>query len=93
MWFHLFLGFSCDATFESLLKEANPYLVTLFISQEIYLQEIFLEGQRYLGKYLSPLSTIEDLEMQQLHLLSLLKKLTPRYSFSNNPPRLLPIQC
>ncbi len=44
-----------------------------------YLTETEENGTRFLGKQLSPLTSLEELENTQAHILSLLKKLAPSY--------------
>lgn len=85
----LFLGFSTDAAFHKELKQANPYLTSLFIGKEEYLHQVEHQGKCYLGKYLASYPTFEQLEDLEKHVLSLLNQLAPRYSFSQNPPVLV----
>lgn len=87
----LFLGFPADDPFKKELKKANPYLVSLLIGKEEYLQEVVLHEQQYLGKYLSAYPSINQLDDLEKHLLSLLQKLTPGYPFTQNPPKLVTI--
>ena len=46
----LFLGFFPDDAFFTELKKANPYLVSLFVGKEDYLQDIVYDGKRCFGK-------------------------------------------
>ena len=85
----LFLGFQTDETFSKELLQTNPYMISLFVGKEDYLQEIHLEGKRYLGKHLSSFPTLDQLEDVEKHIVSLLKQLAPRYVFAKNPPYLL----
>jgi hypothetical protein len=85
----VFLGFAQNELFQKELRETNPYLTTLFIGKEEYLQEISHLGKRYLGKYLPPFPTLDQLEDLEKHLLSLLNKLAPHYPFVNTPPVLV----
>lgn len=87
----LFLGFAPDELFSQELKRANPYLVTLLIGKEEYLAEVVQRGNRYLGKYLFVHPTLDQLEDLEKHLMSLLHKLAPHYSFAKNPPVLVTV--
>ncbi|HEY4832670.1 MAG TPA: hypothetical protein VIH61_08950, partial [Waddliaceae bacterium] len=80
----LFIGFVPDEAFQTELQQTNPYLISLFIGREEYLQEIVHKGRRYLGKYLSSYPTFDQLEDMEKHVLSLLNHLAPRYPFSTN---------
>jgi hypothetical protein len=85
----LFLGFALDEAFQKELNKADSYFTTLFIGKEEYLQDISHQGRCYLGKYLLSYPSLDQLEDLEKHLLSLLKRLTPRYSFTQNPLVLL----
>lgn len=85
----LFLAFAPDADFKKEMEKGNPYLNTLFIGKDEYLQKITYKGEGYLGKYLPPVSTLDQLKFTETHLLSLLQKLTPNYSFHSNPFKIL----
>ena len=82
----LFLGFCIDDIFQHELKKTNPYLISLLIGKEEYLEQISSNGKCYLGKYLAAFPTVDQLEISEKHLLSLLLKLVPQYPFPNNPP-------
>jgi hypothetical protein len=85
----VFLGFAQNELFQKELQQANPYLTSLFIGKEEYLQEIAHLGKHYLGKYLPLFPTLDQLEDLEKHLLSLLHKLAPHYPFANTPPVLV----
>jgi hypothetical protein len=87
----LFLGLKTDDSFENLLALTNPYLATLLIGKEEYLQNMELRGERYLGKFLQVHPTLEHLEDMEKHILSLLQKLAPQYPFAQNPLQLLTV--
>jgi hypothetical protein len=87
----LFLGFSPDPLFEQHLQFANPYVLSLFIGKEEYLQEITHAQKRYLGKFLSPFPTLDQLEDTEKHLISLLQRLAPKYNFAHKPPELFAV--
>lgn len=82
---NLFLGLALDEEFHRELAQINPYLSSLMIGKEDYLQEAHAQGQSYLGKCLAPLPTLDQIEDLEKHVLSLLKKLVPHYSYSQNP--------
>ena len=85
----LFLGFFPDDAFFTELKKANPYLVSLFVGKEDYLQDIVYDGKRCFGKQLELMPTTCQIEDVEKHLLSLLARLAPKYNFSHNTPLLL----
>jgi len=89
----LFLGFTPDAAFENELKKCNTHLVALMIDKEDYLQKIEHKSQTYLGKHISEKPTVAQLEDLEIHLLSLLQKLTPNYNFSQNPPQVITLNA
>lgn len=77
----LYLAFPLDQKFDRELSRANPHLVTLLTSGGDYLSSFEYEGRTYLGKPLSS-PTLAQLEVCENHLISLLRKLTPTYSFT-----------
>lgn len=89
----LFLGFASDVAFENELNQCNPHLVAFMIDREDYLQKIEHKNQTYLGKYISVKPTVAQLEDLEIHLLSLLQKLTPNYNFSQNPPQVITLNA
>ncbi|MCH9625709.1 MAG: hypothetical protein S4CHLAM123_08870 [Chlamydiales bacterium] len=89
----LFLGFTPDTAFENELKKCNTHLIGLLIDQEDYLQKIEYKNQTYLGKLIAAKPTVAQLEDLEIHLLSLLQKLTPNYNFSQNPPQVITLNA
>lgn len=85
----LFLGVHADEVFNKELQCTNPYLISLFVGKDEYLQEMEHEGKRYLGKYLNAFPTLEQIEDVEKHVLSLLSQVAPRYPYAENPPLLL----
>lgn len=81
----LFLGFAADEIFHKELSTTNPYLISLFVGKEGYLQEISHQGRCYLGKYFHSFPTLEHIEDLEKHLVSILRRLAPRYPFERNP--------
>lgn len=87
----LFLGFPCDALFEKELELANPFFVTFLTSGGDYLEATYENQKKYLGKKLPPLVTLPELECFELHIISLLRRLAPHYSFNTHPLILLTV--
>ncbi len=85
----LLLGIAADVEFEQIVGRTNPNLVSLLMSGGDYLSEISLDNQRYLCKPIPLSTTVNQLENIEIHLLSLLRKLAPNYSFAKNPPVLI----
>lgn len=85
MGLNLFLGLPLDEEFHKELAQTNPYLSSLLIGPEEYLQKAHEQGKSYLGKCLAPFPTLDQIEDIETHVLSLLKKLVPHYAYSQNP--------
>jgi hypothetical protein len=79
-----------DPLFDQELKKTNPHLLSLFVGKEEYLEEVVQSKKRYLGKYVTQPSLDHMIDLEK-HLLSLLNKLAPRYTFEKNPPVLVVI--
>jgi hypothetical protein len=77
----LFLGFKPDPFFQQEFGRASLYLRTFLIGREEYLQEVHLQEEQWLGKWLGPFPTLEQLVDLEKHLLSLLGRLAPCYPF------------
>jgi hypothetical protein len=86
-----FLGFPIDPLFEKHLQKTNHHLVMLFTAGGNYLEKIFFQNKDYLGKFMSPLPLIEEVECLQANILSLLRKLVPHYPIKENPLFFLPL--
>ena len=93
----LFLGFPIDKLFENELDKLNPKLLSLFISRENskkkddLLKKITIQDQTYLGKYLPDIENFSKIEMLEVNILSLLKKIVPDYNYGPNSLVLLTI--
>lgn len=87
----LFLGFPLDGLFEEHLQKSSPPMVALFTKGGDYLSPLTIKNQKYLGKFPSPHSTMEELECLEANLLSLLRRIAPRYPFEGSFPHLLAI--
>lgn len=80
----LFLGLPIDDMLDSFLKKVDPEIASIFIggTDSDYLSIAFYEGSRYLGKYAGELTTLDDLELLQGNIHSLLAKLLPDFPAS-----------
>lgn len=86
----LFLGLPLDPTFEWEMRKSNPYLVSMLTTTGPYLQKIEINNKKYLGKFLSPTPHLSEIDLLEVHILSLLRKIAPHYLFATNPPVLIP---
>lgn len=74
----LFLGILVDSHFISLMNRANPSVVALLTQGgDTYLESVNVHGQRYLGKRLSALETLETIESTERNIQSLIQRLVP----------------
>jgi hypothetical protein len=88
----LFLGCQVDASFEKHLSKTSPQLISLFIQPKgEYLHQMIYQDQRYLGRFITSPSNLSEIELLELHVFSLLKRLVPDYSYENAPLWLFPI--
>lgn len=77
-----FLGFPVDARFSNALEKQPPEYVALFInSDEAYLEEIYFQETRYIGKRVNHVEPLTQLELLQTHIFSLLKNLCQIMTF------------
>jgi hypothetical protein len=78
----LFLGFLVNNELADNLNRINPNLLALFIQNEDnYLKEIIIQNKRYIGKSIEKAIDLPSLELLQLNIYSILKKMLPDYSF------------
>jgi hypothetical protein len=77
----LFLGIEVTPSLEGEFSKMNPALLQLFSGPD-YLKKIKWEGKDYLGKDLSPNIEISALENARDNVLSLLRRLVPKFIFS-----------
>lgn len=87
----LFLGFPIDPLFEEYLHPSSTPMVKLLMSGGDYLSPLDHGSKRYLGKFPSSCPTIEELELLEGNVISLIKKIAPRYPFEGRFPHLLVI--
>lgn len=59
---------------------SNRYLFDHFTSGGEYLKRVTHEGKIYLGKEVSLILTMQELERVEAHILSLLKRLVPTFN-------------
>ncbi len=89
----LFLGLPINDELTADLDKIDPKIRALFIKEEDnYLQEIIFENTRFLGKGIYEAIELNELEMLEINIYSLLKKLVPHYSFEKSPLVLFPFQ-
>ena len=80
------------SSFSEELNKINPELKKLFVQNgRDYLQELNLEDQAYLGKYLEKPADLPELQLLETHIYSLLSKLVPGYPYANQALKLLPV--
>lgn len=88
----LFFGFPLDEQFLSALDSVDKRLYDLYVQKgDAYLQRFDHEGRSYLGKPVGMISDVSTLELLQLNIYSLLKKLLPDFPFDTTPLQLVPI--
>lgn len=91
--FQLFLGFPVDELYAEELSKANPYVVAQFIQKEgDYLREITYQDMRFFGKFLGHIAELQQIELLEANIYSLLKKLVPNFSYQEIPLYLFPIE-
>ncbi len=81
----LYLALPTDDTFERAASKTNAHLAALLTSGGDYLSKITIQERRYLGKRVPSSIPVHQLKSVESHLLSLLQKLAPEYTFSKNP--------
>lgn len=89
----LFLGYPITGALEQELGRVNPALLPLFTQGgDEYLVDLQVEGVRYLGKHLGPMSDLGELELAERNIVSLMKRLLPTYPFQEQSLTLLSLQ-
>lgn len=82
----LFLGFPIRSDFaQKLAKIPSPLISAIINEGDRYLQEFPYEGIRYLGKVLNGYTEYPNLELLEINIYSLLKKLVPDYPYDQAP--------
>jgi len=88
----IFLGFLLTAEYVAVLETLSPQFRRLFIGESSdYLQEWSDGEATYLGKWLPPVIDLVSLEMLESNIYSLLKRLTPEYSYEKGLLWLCPV--
>lgn len=88
----LFFGFPINGLYATALAAVNEKVYRMFVGNNgSYLEEIDYKSQRYLGKSLPTLVDSAELELLQLNIYSLLKKLVPDFAYEATPLHLLPL--
>lgn len=77
----LFIGFPLTDSYIAELDKLPSSLKEVFISAE-YLQKVTKDETSYLGKKIDSPFDLADLESTEMHIISLLKKLVPNYTYS-----------
>ncbi len=73
----LFIGIHVDAKLQEELVKCNPHLHALFTNGNEYLQYHEQGQKRYLGKNVSNSLTLNELDLNEQHVLSLVRRLVP----------------
>lgn len=82
----LFLGFPVNDSYSQLINALDSNVKQLFISENgLYLEEVFFEGKCYIGKSLGIVTNLEDLELLEKNIYSILSKFIPRYTHEDFP--------
>ena len=82
----LFFGFPIEQDLERLLRKSTPQILRIFIDNKSeYLHELIHEEKRYLGKFLGEMATIDDLELIQSNIYSIVKRIAGECDFSSHP--------
>lgn len=89
----LFLGFPLNAALSAVFDHIDPKRKSLFVNEgESYLQEVSVNGTRYLGKPIGRHTDLPQLELLQANIYSLLKKILPEdHPFESIPLVLLTV--
>ncbi|MGZ3732924.1 MAG: hypothetical protein ACXU9U_04230 [Parachlamydiaceae bacterium] len=88
----LFFGFQIDTLFQDALSAVNKQLLGIFIrNDDEYLQELTYEKRRYLGKFVNSPLDLAALELLQVNVYSMLKRLVPNYPYEQSSLWLIPL--
>lgn len=87
-----FLGMAVDSLFQQALSSVNRQILDYYIQNTgNYLQEVSFQEERYLGCFLTSPTETSHLELMELHIFSLLKRLLPHYPYQNSALWLIPL--
>ena len=83
----LFFGLPIDSTLDSLIKKIDPEISSIFIGgiDSPYLSIIEHQGERFIGKYAGEIALLDELELLQTNIFSLLDKIFPEFSVIDRP--------
>lgn len=88
----LFFGFPLDAAFLEQFQKVNPEISMMFIQNKSdYLQKISHNDRVFIGKNIGRVTDIDSLNLTQNHIISILNKLVPSYTFKSNALVLFPL--
>lgn len=88
----LFFGFPVNNDYDYFLKNVDLRVYELYVREgDAYLQNLTYQGIQYLGKPVSPIVEIATLELLQLNIYSLLKKLVPDFAYETIPLQIVPV--
>lgn len=90
---HLFLGFPVDPFFAAQVEKVNPHLLVQYISNsDDQLREIIYQEMRFFGKMLGRIASLDQLELLEANIYSVLRKLVPDYPYSEVSLYVFPIE-
>lgn len=90
----LFVGFPVDSLFAKELDKTNPNVVSTFIQEAgDYLHDYTHNDIRYLGKHAGKNLTLIQLDMLEINIYSLLRKIVPEFPYDETPLYLFPIEA
>lgn len=90
----MFLGIPLDAELAQKMQALPSELLSQFVKEndEIALQHFVYQGRKYLGKFIGITVDSVKLELFELNIRSMIKKLFPDHEISRSDFILLPVQ-
>lgn len=89
---NLFIGYPLDRDLEAALFDLSEESQFFVGENPIYLQEGSFQGHSYLGKKLSPFQYLENINLVEENIYSLLNRLFPNYPFQPAALQLFPLE-
>lgn len=87
----IFLGFPVDKLYAAELDKVNPNLFSQYVNEsDDFLNEIVYKEIRYFGKNLGKIVTLQQLELFEKNIYSILTKLVPNYPYDETPLYIFP---
>ncbi len=81
----IFFGFPTSVQYRAELNDVSQPLLDAFISaDDSYLQFLSNESGSYLGKMIEAPVSLDSLESQKDHIISLLRRLVPHYTYKRD---------